>query len=154
MQDRFVWSHALEDLRELFPFSSPANIGQMTAIEMRLTCLRIAQIFKRWMNGNAPSHVVYSARTSTPMRDIQLLPGGKHLLVMARDGTLTFHYISSSTLPAVTIQNGDLYTAGGAVNDHAGFCLQTIVTSMNTAFVVYSFHSNMYVVFIVDDRRS
>ena len=135
-----MWYHALLDLRELLPFPHSVDIDRMSPSQMRRMSVRMVQIHKRWL-GRVSDPPVIKEAIGGPIRDIKLLPGGKHFVVIGFDGSTILHSTSGGGPAPVMIKSGDAYVGLDELEPSTTLRLQTIETSMNTAYVLYHIRS-------------
>ena len=134
-----MWFYALKDLHELLPFPASVDVELMSTIDIHRACLRMAQVSKRWRARHISPSVIFEADCGR-IRDIKLLPWGKHLVALKHDGGSVVHSIRLRGSNSVDIANGNHYTRNEGFEAGQKIQLETVEVSNCKAYVVCHYH--------------
>ncbi|KAI0738043.1 hypothetical protein C8Q80DRAFT_1114540 [Daedaleopsis nitida] len=103
MSDRSVWHHALNRL--LLRFPQPhiyRRLAEMVADELRLQVLQSARLDRTWHGIDFRPRLVTDFYCEKEVEHVNLVAGGKWLVIVLYDGSLQLHELGASA-PAVTL---------------------------------------------------
>ena len=135
-----MWRVVLDDLTIIWRLKYGAELRQSPADDIRKYCIRIDQIYTRW---TAPSHSLRQVYEATcEWADwTRFLPGGKHVLSLAQDGTLLLHSLDNTVPPIRHVPHLSDQIVPGFANalTDGTLGMDSYTTSMSTSLVVLSY---------------